>query len=340
MHSSVTDSSHRQIRCGIVLSAGDGTRLREFVHQKRGDGLPKQYNAFVGSRSMLEHTFDRAERLIPAQRLFVIVAQEHLAYREVHRQLKAKALGRVIVQPANKETAPGILLPLLYIQKRYPDAVVALFPSDHFILEEDRFMRHVDHAFRVVESDPARMVLLGLSPRRPNPEYGYIVPGERIAPRHSMVKPVKAFVEKPSIETARNIIAGGALWNTMVMISTCKSLLAAIRGAAPALHRSFKPIENAIGTADEQRVIEKVYRTLPSLNFSRGILEALPGKHRPGLAVLPVHGVTWSDWGTRERVSHMLRQLGKSGPAAPPRAVSQRKKLPSRSNSELNTLRL
>ena len=340
MHSSVADSSHPRIRCGIVLSAGDGTRLREFVLQQRGDGLPKQYNAFVGSRSMLEHTFDRAERLIPAQRLFVIVAQEHLAYREVHRQLKAKALGRVIVQPANKETAPGILLPLLYIQKRYPDAIVAVFPSDHFILEEERFMRHVDHGFRVVESDPTRMVLLGLSPLQANPEYGYIVPGERNALRRSAVRPVKGFVEKPSIETARNIIAGGALWNTMVMIFTCKTLLSAIRSAAPALHRSFKPIQNAIGTADEQRVIEKVYHTLPSLNFSRGVLEALPGRHRPGLAVLPVRGVTWSDWGTRERVSHMLRRLGKSDNAAPPRAVSQREKLPTRAGTELNDLQL
>lgn len=50
----LVDSSTFGIRCGIVLSAGNGTRLRELVHQRRGDDLPKQYVNFVGSRSMLE----------------------------------------------------------------------------------------------------------------------------------------------------------------------------------------------------------------------------------------------------------------------------------------------
>jgi mannose-1-phosphate guanylyltransferase len=306
-----SDSPGSAVRCGIVLSAGNGTRLREFVRQRRDDCLPKQYINFVGSRSMLEHTWDRAESLIPAHRIFVVIAQEHLKFREVHRQLELKPPQSLVIQPANKETAPGILLPLLHIYKRYPDAIVAVFPSDHFVLEEDHFMRHVDHAFRVVESDPSRLVLLGLEPCGPDPEYGYIVPGGEIdASGSNSARQVDMFVEKPSAEAAKKIIASGALWNTMVMVFACKTFLSVIQRAAPEIYRSFEPVQKAIGTADEREVIEQIYQKLPSLNFSKGVLEALPLEHRQALVVLPVRGVTWSDWGTSDHLSSMLDQLG------------------------------
>jgi hypothetical protein len=49
---------------GIVLAAGEGKRLELFVHMLRGNALPKQFVNFIGNRSMLEPTFDRAEKLI------------------------------------------------------------------------------------------------------------------------------------------------------------------------------------------------------------------------------------------------------------------------------------
>lgn len=307
---SFVDSSTFGIRCGIVLSAGNGTRLRELVHQRRGDDLPKQYVNFVGSRSMLEHTYERARRSIPPRRLFTVVAREHLKFQEVRRQLAPSLPGTVVVQPANKETAPGVLLPLLHIYKRYPEAVVAVFPSDHFVLEKDLFMRHVDEAFRMVESDPTRMVLLGLEPQAPDPEYGYIVPGEKINARGSdSARRVELFVEKPTVETAKKIIASGALWNTMVMVFACKTFSSVIQHAAPDLDRAFQPILGAIGTADEERVVKKVYEELRPVNLSKGVLEVLPFGHRQGLVVLPVKGVTWSDWGISSRLSSMLSQL-------------------------------
>jgi mannose-1-phosphate guanylyltransferase len=75
-----SDSSVPRIRCGIVLSGGNGGRIRDFVSQLRDCDLPKQYINFVGKRSMLEHTFQRAEKLIPAQRLFTVLASEHLNF--------------------------------------------------------------------------------------------------------------------------------------------------------------------------------------------------------------------------------------------------------------------
>jgi mannose-1-phosphate guanylyltransferase len=217
-----------------------------------------------------------------------------------------------VIQPENKDSGPGILLPLVYLYKQYPDAAVALFPSDHFILEENTFMRHVDRAFEIVERDGSRIVLLGLEPYDPDPEYGYIVAGELIDNFELGARRVELFVEKLAVGVAGKIIRTGALWNTLIMVATCRTLLNMFATTTPALYRCFAPIAEAIGTSNEQRIIEDVYRGLPSLNFSKQVLEVLALEHRRNLLALPVRGVTWSDWGTSARLSNTLQKLGKS----------------------------
>jgi mannose-1-phosphate guanylyltransferase len=304
-------------RYGIILSAGNGMRLRDFVYRRRADYLPKQYLNFIGKRSVLEHTFQRAEKLIPAQRLLVVIAKEHFQFEEVRGQMASRPPECVVIQPENKDTAPGIVLPLMYLHKRDPDARVAVFPSDHFVLEEDVFMRHVDRAFRIVERDGSRIVLLGVEPNEPDPDFGYIVPGETINGSGSAGRNVELFVEKPAMEMAEKIIRRGALWNTLVLVFKCQTLVEAIRRTTPELYRSFQPILKAIGTPDEHRVIEQVYRGLRPTNFSKSVLQTLPYEQRQSVLVLPVRGVTWNDWGTSTRLLSTLRHLGKSSGLEP-----------------------
>jgi mannose-1-phosphate guanylyltransferase len=293
------------------------------VYRRRADYLPKQYLNFIGKRSMLEHTLHRAEKLIPAQKLLVVITKEHLQFDAVRRQIASRPQECLIIQPENKDTGPGILLPLMHLHKRDPAAIVTVFPSDHFILEEDLFMRHVERAFRIVESDGARIVLLGTEPNEPDPEYGYILYGGRIDdPDLDASRTVEMFVEKPSGDAAKMIMRKGALWNTLVLAATCKTLLQAIKRATPKLNRSFELIQDAIGTPEEQRVIERVYQNLPSLNFSKSVLENLSYENRQNLRVLPVRGVTWKDWGTSDRLSKTLRQLGAPDLVTPEPVVS------------------
>jgi len=308
-------------RWGIVLSGGNGTRLRDLVYQRRADYLPKQYLNFIGKRSMLEHTLHRAGQLIPAQQLLVVIAKEHLQFKEVRRQLASRPQDCIIIQPENKDTGPGILLPLLHVHKRNPAAVVTVFPSDHFVLEEVLFMQHVERAFRIVESDPSRIVLLGMEPNEPDPEYGYILSSGIDNPDFDGSRTVEMFVEKPSVNSANMMMRKGGLWNTLVLVVTCQTLLQAIERAIPDLYRWFEPIQNAIGTPHEQQVIERVYQKLPSHNFSKGVLEILSFENRQNLRVLPVQGVTWKDWGTSDRLSKTLRQMGAPDWAPPEPAV-------------------
>jgi mannose-1-phosphate guanylyltransferase len=211
---------------GLVLAGGEGRRLQSYVQQLRGEELPKQYINFIGRRSMLEHTFHRVEKLIPAGRILTVVSRPHLAHAEVRRQLAARPRETLIVQPANKETGPGLLLPLMFIYKRCPEAIVALFPSDHFILEEDRFMSHVYLAVQAVKHAPARIVLLAIEPYKPETDYGYVVPHADIGrPCRFGTRPVSAFIEKPKADMALKLMMWGGLWNTMTMVFKLDTLL-------------------------------------------------------------------------------------------------------------------
>lgn len=297
--------------CGLVLAGGEGKRLESFVHRLRGDGLPKQFVSFIGTRSMLEHTLSRAERLIPRNRVFTVIARDHLRYVEVRRQLSARTPETVIVQPLNRDTGPGLLLPLVHIAKHYPDSTAVVFPSDHFIVKESLFMNYLHRAIRTVLWDPAQIVLLAVKPRRVEPDYGYIV--SRDAPRDLSqlgLRQVQRFVEKPDSELARELTQGGALWNTFIMVFKVNTLFGMARMICPKLYGSFSRIKDAIGTSKEREVLEREYRWMETVNFSRGFLEVLALKDPGSLAVLPVPDLGWSDWGSEGRILGVLKEIG------------------------------
>jgi mannose-1-phosphate guanylyltransferase len=295
---------------GLTLAAGDGRRLQPFVEQLRGEPLPKQFVNFTGRRSMLEHTFDRADTLIDSERLMTVVSRHHMLHAEVRRQLGSRPRATIVVQPENKETLPGILLPLMFLYRRCPEAIVALFPSDHFILEEDRFMKHVQLAFRAVTDDVTRLILLAIAPRQPETEYGYIIPGVPVGKLTRFgVQAVSGFVEKPRLELARRLVSTGGLWNTMTMVFKLKPFLDLVRILQPRMYYDFIRIFHAIETPAERQTIADLYQRLEPLNFSKDLMEKIAECHPERISVLPVSNVYWSDWGSPERIQQTLEFL-------------------------------
>lgn len=312
---------------GLVLAGGEGKRLEAYIRDHYGESLPKQYMNFVGTRSMIEHTYARAERLIPRERIMTVVSQHHLRSSEVRRQLAPRAPGTVIAQPDNKDTGIGLLLPLTYLQKRCPDAIVAVFPSDHFILEEERFIDHLELAARAVWRDPSQILLLGIEAQTAETEYGYIVPAESNGHLDLCgCRKAAHFVEKPGLSEARLLVAAGALWNTMIMVFRVETLLQRVAALYPDLASRFLGLADSIGTKAENRQLEETYRSQAPLNFSKDILEKIAVRAPGAIRVLPVLQVSWSDWGSPQRLLEMkrileLRRTTNLGPITPPLAA-------------------
>jgi mannose-1-phosphate guanylyltransferase len=299
-----------EIICGLVLAGGDGKRLQPFIKSLGKGNLPKQYVNFTGNRSMLEHTLERAEKIMPPERVLTVITESHLQFPEVRQQCSTRPKDTVIVQPENKETCPGILLPLIHLYKRYPESVVLVFPSDHFIGQNDRLVDHARLACLAVRQDPSQLVLLGVTPDREEPEYGYLLPGKKPVALEPNLSPVSWFIEKPERKTVRRLIRAGGLWNTMIMAFKTRAMLHWMSRLVPSLYHRFQEVHKAIGTAAESDVIRKTYRELRPLNFSKEFLEPMVKDYPSSLVVLPVQNLLWSDWGTANRIIDVLAKIG------------------------------
>jgi mannose-1-phosphate guanylyltransferase len=282
-------------------------RLRTFVHKLRGDSLPKQYVKLFSDQSMLEATLRRAHKLIPPGRQFVVVTQSHFDYVEVAQQLARFPEICVAAQPANRDTGWGLLLALAHLYQRHADATVAIFPSDHFIQEEDLFLAHVDAAYRLVEQDQSKIVLLGIAPNGPETDYGYIIADHHWQDAFPFgARGVKCFIEKPQPVLARKLMLQGGFWNTMVTVFNIRTLLEHVRAICPMNFLSFERIYHAAGGDQLANVVKQVFAQTEPMNFSRTILQTLASARERALLVLPVRGVHWSDWGTEERIMKTL----------------------------------
>jgi mannose-1-phosphate guanylyltransferase len=318
-HFSVAEVSRRdgnkrnedEVICGLVLAGGEGKRLQPFIKSLGKGTLPKQYVNFIGSRSMLEHTLQRAEKLIAPERVLTVITESHLRYPEVRQQCSARPRGTVIVQPENKETGPGLLFPLMHLYKQCPNSVVLVLPSDHFIGEEDRLMDHARLACLAIKRDPSRLILLGVKPDRDEPEYGYLLPNKKRLPIGPDMSEISWFIEKPDPKTARRLTRGGGLWNTMIMVFKTKTMLHWVSRLAPRLYHQFQQVYEAIGTPGELEVVQKLYRGLRPMNFSKEFLEPMVKNYPSSLVVLPVRNLLWSDWGTASRIMDVLAKIGK-----------------------------
>src|SRR5262245_60878455 len=277
-------------RCAIVLSGGDGVRLRGFVNRLRGDSLPKQYVKLIGERSMLENTLRRADRLVPPERQSVVVTQHHLDYSEVTRQLAGFPKVSISAQPINRDTGLGLLLPLAKIHRRQCQATVVVFPSDHFIEDEKQFHAHVEAACLLVEQRAKKIVLLGVTPHAPETEYGYILPRNRWHQNFPFdAREVSRFVEKPNPVLARQLVLQGGFWNTMVMVFKIHTLLEHVRMVSPASYHAFERICAAAGRPNFGNVVRQVFAESAAFNLSKGLLEPLASRRDNPLLVLPVH---------------------------------------------------
>jgi mannose-1-phosphate guanylyltransferase len=251
---------------------------------------------------MLRHTIGRVEMLIPPERLLTVISRSHLPFAEP--QLADRPGDTIIIEPRNCETGPAILHALLHVRRNDPEAVVGLFPSDHFILPESRFMAYVTEAAETVSMHPECLLLLGVQPSFLANGYGWIEKGERLSMEVMGQGPggeiyhVQRFIVKPPLRMAHALYLAGSLWNTLVVVGNVQTLMRLFARFTPSLFAEFSKIEDSIGTSREVEVIESMYLRIHSVNFSDEILEKNPEE----LRVLEIKDVYWSDWGVPERL--------------------------------------
>jgi mannose-1-phosphate guanylyltransferase len=290
----------------LILAAGEGSRLRSLTTTASGIAVPKQFCSLRGGPSLLQEAIERASAVATPEHTCVIVARQHRLWWE--EPLEALPAANVIIQSANRGTGNGILLPLLHIVERDPDATVMLLPSDHHVSDERTLQASLRRSVEHLREHHGSIVLLGIQPDEADPELGYIVPGSQ----RGAVRSVERFVEKPSLELTRQLLEQEALWNAFILAVRAQTVIDLIAARYPHIVADMRSIVAHDAHHPMHPIaMQRLYQRLPDIDFSRDVLQEFPQR----LRVLTVPPCGWSDLGTPARVARTLSRA----PARAPR---------------------
>jgi mannose-1-phosphate guanylyltransferase len=290
----------------VVLAAGEGSRLQSLTTDSQGNSIPKQFCSISGGPSLLQLALRRATRVAPWSRVTTIVAAQHEIWWR--GELEFAPASNVVVQPSNRGTAVGALLPLLRILARNPEAHVVLLPSDHFVADEAVLEQALVGGMREVDRRPDRLVLLGIVPDDPDTGFGWIVPAMRGG---SGVQRVLRFVEKPPAAVAAELMGRGGVWNSFILAATARTLVEMFEKKLPCVTAKMQEaLAGDPGDGSTTDALARTYEGLGSFDFCRDVLEGLEDR----LSVLPVPLCGWSDLGTPDRVARCVERI----PSTPP----------------------
>ncbi len=239
----------------------------------------------------------------------IVTRRHHCA--ELTVQLSGRDPGTVLYQPSNRGTAAGVFFPLARVLSCDPGATVVIYPSDHFVYPEERFLGCIADAISLGARVPDRVLILGARPDGPETDYGWIRPSAPIAGTDAKpgLRGVDRFVEKPPLALAKETARRGGLWNTSIVIARAERLWQLGSLYLPEVMPFFTPIARKREDAFETSALEQIYRSVPVRDFSRDFLEPA-ARH---LAVVETDGFFWSDWGRPSRILDVIERFGKKG---------------------------
>lgn len=275
---------------GVILAGGSGTRFWPLSRSQ----YPKQVLRLLGSESLLQTTVARLLPRIPAPRQAVVTNadQAELIHQELHR--KGWDEVRIWIEPEGKNTAAAVGLAAVCLEDAAEDALMAVFPADHFIRDQASLLQALDLGAHWAQA--GYLVTFGIPPTRPETGYGYIKQGAPLDDRGKVYR-TERFIEKPPLDRAKEFVAaGGYYWNSGIFVFRRDVMLAAMRRYLPDLYRELARLQ----VEENRPPLAEVYQNCPSISLDHGILEKAEN-----VAVVPV-SMGWNDVGTWEAVHELF----------------------------------
>jgi len=278
----------------VILAGGSGTRFWPRSRRARA----KQVLALDGERTMIQQTVDRLLPLIRMDDVWVIT--NDVLHETIAKQLPELPAAHILSEPVARNTAPACALAAFLLEQQgKAETVIGVFPSDHVVQNEERFVQVLRAAVELAAKD-GNIVVLGVPPTRPETGYGYIELGDQITGGDMPLRPVKRFTEKPDRAHAKKFLATGKYaWNSGVFLWSAGTLTAIIRKHAPAMVAPLEKIAKAYGTPEFERVFAEEYAKCESISVDYAVLEPVSQSHDAKIYCLPAD-FAWNDLGSWE----------------------------------------
>ena len=275
----------------VILAGGSGTRF--WPRSRRAHA--KQVLALDGERSMIQQTVERLKPIARSRQTWVIT-NEYLA-AEIGDQLKGVPKEQIIQEPVARNTAPACGLAAFLIERENPDAVLGVFPSDHVIADEPRFLKALQKGIAVAQAGE-NIVVLGIEPTRAETGYGYIETTEFTHDDSALH--VRRFIEKPNQNKAEEFVsAGNYFWNSGMFLWSARTLANAVREHLPEMAPLLEKIAAAYGTPEFDEVFREAYPKCENISVDYAVLEprSAKGEHLSHLYCIPAE-FSWNDLGS------------------------------------------
>lgn len=290
----------------VILCGGSGTRLWPLSRT----GFPKQFLCLTGNQSLFQQA---ASRLVNFGNAEIQIASPIIVTGEEHRFLASEQLreigvelGCAILEPMGKNTAAALTLAALAATVDGADPVLVVTPADQTVANPAAFTSAMQHA--VTEAANGTLVILGVTPDRPETGYGYIQISH--AEANAQVHAVRRFVEKPDVTTAEAYLnEGGYYWNAGMFVLKASVWLNALRQFRPDILRATQAAWDR-RTVDENafsnflRPGKAEFVGIPSESVDYAIMERCPGSDFP-IKMVPLDA-GWNDLGAWDAVWNVL----------------------------------
>jgi len=275
----------------VILAGGSGTRFWPRSRRARA----KQVLALDGERSMIQQTVERLKPLASLDKTWVIT-NEYLAH-EIADQLPGLPSEQIVQEPVARNTAPACGLAAFLIERQNPDAVLGIFPSDHVIADEPRFLKALQKGIAFAATGD-NIVVLGIEPSRAETGYGYIETGDLT--RDDAALHVRRFIEKPNQNRAEEFVAAGNYyWNSGMFLWSARTLANAVREHLPETAPLLETIAAAWATPPFEEVFRATYPKCENISVDYAVLEprSAKGEHLSHLYCIPAE-FSWNDLGS------------------------------------------